>query len=471
MTAHESTKFSANGQVRCSLAPILASQAHGWDPSTVTAHSTREEEWICQSGHTWKAVISNRSSGSGCPYCSGNIPISGKTDLLTTNPELIFEVDGWDPSLVARGSNKKVAWVCKLGHKWNAVVYERATQGTGCPVCKNRRTDIGINDLLTTHPNLAEEALGWDPKLMNAGSHQKVKWKCSLKHEWTAAVVNRTREGQGCPTCSNRKVLAGFNDLQSVHPDHASLANGWDPASVLAGSHSRRNWKCQLGHTWSSTVDTKIKNVYLCPFCSNRKLWIGFNDLRTLFPKIAVEANGFDPSSIHSGTSKKMPWICPKGHKWTASVASRTNSSQAGCPSCATFGFDPNKDAYIYFLSHGDWKMLQIGITNFPDDRLASHKKLRWKVLEIRGPMDGYLAQNWERAMLKMVKAKGADLSNSKLAGKFDGYSESWTKATFPVDSIKKLMRLTDEYEENLGKISPKKESSSGQVEVISHSE
>jgi hypothetical protein len=34
---------------------------------------------------------------------------------------------------------------------------------------------------------------------------------------------------------------------------------------------------------------------------------------------------------------------------------------------------------------------------------------------------------------------------------KFDGYLEDWTKATFLVESIKELIRLTDEFEEGLG--------------------
>jgi hypothetical protein len=428
--------------------PSLASQAYGWDPSTVTAHSSREEEWICNNGHIWKAIISNRSSGTGCPYCSGKIPILGESDLATTNPELISEIDGWDPRVVRKGSNKSVPWKCKFGHKWTAVIYERATEGTGCPVCKNQRTDTGVNDLSTTHPIISREAVGWEPKQVNAGSHKRVKWKCALGHEWTAAIINRTRENQGCPTCANRIVLTGFNDLKTVYPEHSVLADGWDPAQILAGSHSRKKWKCQLGHTWSATIDSKVNNIFLCPFCSNRKLWPGFNDLNTLFPHLAKEANGFDPKEVHPGTSKKMSWLCSSGHKWMASVASRTGSSQAGCPSCATSGFDPNKDACIYFLLHSDWKMFQIGITNFPDDRIASHKKLRWEILEIRGPMDGLLAQQWERAILRMLKAKGADLSNSKIAGKFDGYSEAWSKTTFEVASIKELMRLTEEFEE-----------------------
>jgi hypothetical protein len=46
-----------------------------------------------------------------------------------------------------------------------------------------------------------------------------------------------------------------------------------------------------------------------------------------------------------------------------------------------------------------------------------------------------------------MLKAKGADLSNGKIAGKSDGYSEAWSKSTFEVSSIRELMQLTEEFE------------------------
>lgn len=62
--------------------------------------------------------------------------------------------------------------------------------------------------------------------------------------------------------------------------------------------------------------------------------------------------------------------------------------------------------------------------------------------------MDGYLTQQWETAILRMLKAKSADLSNNTVAGKFEGYSEAWSKSTFPVKSIKELMRLTEEFED-----------------------
>jgi hypothetical protein len=92
--------------------------------------------------------------------------------------------------------------------------------------------------------------------------------------------------------------------------------------------------------------------------------------------------------------------------------------------------------------------MLQIGITNFPDVRLKSHSKIGWQLVELRGPMDGHLTAQWERAILQMLRAKGADLQNEKIAGRFDCYSEAWSKNAFEVTSIKELMRLTEEFEE-----------------------
>ena len=113
-------------------------------------------------------------------------------------------------------------------------------------------------------------------------------------------------------------------------------------------------------------------------------------------------------------------------------------------------------DIYDYLLEdhlekmlfeHPNWIMFQIGITNYPVKRLASHKRIGWEVRELRGPMDGHLTQQWETAILRMLKAEGADLSNSKIAGKFDGCSESWSKSTFEVKSIKQLMKIAEEFE------------------------
>jgi hypothetical protein len=150
---------------------------------------------------------------------------------------------------------------------------------------------------------------------------------------------------------------------------------------------------------------------------------------------------------LSSGSDKKVKWQCPlkPDHIYPATVKSRSNGS--GCPSCATSGYDPKKDGYLYLIRHLDFDMLQIGITNAPEDRLKNHKSKGWEIIEVRGPMGGHLTKQWETAILKMLKDRGADLANSTIAGNFDGYTEAWSRSKFDAKSIIELMRLTEEFE------------------------
>ncbi len=67
-------------------------------------------------------------------------------------------------------------------------------------------------------------ALDLDPKTLTLGSNKKVWWKCSKGHEWQA-TINHRNNGRGCPHCSGRKVLKGYNDLATVNP---KLATEWN---------------------------------------------------------------------------------------------------------------------------------------------------------------------------------------------------------------------------------------------------
>jgi DNA-directed RNA polymerase subunit RPC12/RpoP len=499
--------------------PKLAKEAYGWDPTKITFGSNAKLEWQCKLGHNWIATPNKRSSGRNCPYCSGNKVLSGFNDLQTLNPKLAQSAFGWDPTLVSSMSGQKLKWVCQknFDHVWENSPASRAANDSGCPFCSNQKLFKGENDLLSLYPNLAKEAYGWDPSSYIAGSNKKMTWKCSKnkKHIWKSTITNRKTgndcpycsrkkiltgesdiatlnpilakeahgwdptkvgigvskrfkwvcsknskhifvaspagrsRGDGCPFCSGHKVFAGENDLKSLYPNLALQAYRWDPTTKTTGSNSNVQWICSLGHIWRSRIADRTDGQN-CPVCGNKKLLSGFNDLATTFPDVAKEADGWDPSKVLSGTSSRRKWKCSNGHNWLASINSRTNSHKASnCPSCAESGFDPNKESYLYFLSHQEWLMYQIGITNSTKERIRKHQGKGWEVIEIRGPMDGHLTHQWETAILRMLKAKGADLANAKTAGKFDGYSEAWSKSTFPVKSIKELMRLTEEYEEN----------------------
>ena len=84
--------------------------------------------------------------------------------------------------------------------------------------------------------------------------------------------------------------------------------------------------------------------------------------------------------------------------------------------------------------------MFQVGISNVLDGRLGQHSKRGWEVLEVRGPMEGHLAQELEKAILHSLERRGAVLGHKAGIKKFDGYSEAWTKNSLQVTGFKQLL-------------------------------
>jgi len=417
--------------------PELATQAEGWDPTTISAGSNKKLNWRCGLGHEWATTPNNRAQqSSGCPFCSGKRALAGFNDLATTHPELARDAIGWDPTSVRAGSGKKVSWQCCAGHRWEAIVKNRALKKVGCPICSNHLLQEGVNDLLTTHPRLAQQADGWDPATVVAGTDRKVKWRCELGHRW-AATVNSRKNGNGCPVCANYQVVVGFNDLATTHPKIAAEADGWDPEKFTHGAKARVAWRCEFGHAWSAQI-AKRSAGQGCPVCVGRVVLAGFNDLATTHPKIAAEADGWDPATVVAGSNKRVRWVCDFGHRWTCKVGNRTQGY--GCPGCAKYGFDPNLGGWLYFLSHETLGMFQIGISNYPESRMASHQRGGWELIELRGPMEGRLAAQLETSILHAVERRGGILGHKAQIEKFDGYSEAWMRGSLQVSTLKELL-------------------------------
>jgi hypothetical protein len=433
--------------------PEIAKQAVGWDPTKVSRGNSDKKSWRCEIGHEWQAVTSSRTQGTGCPKCSGRTAEQGESDLATTHPELAKQAVGWDPTQFRAGSsNENLLWRCELGHEWKAKIAARTSRKSGCPTCVNKIIKTGFNDLATTHPDLAKQADGWDPTTVTAGMAKKLKWICDKGHKWEATLNNRSSsvndlEETLCPICTGKKLLSGFNDLATTHPEIAKQAVGWDPSKVSAGSHEKLKWKCDKGHEFLSVVGNRTHRNDYCPYCSNSLVLRGFNDLATTHPEIAKQAVGWDPTKYLGGTNKKLKWKCEEGHEWLASANGRTQGN--GCPKCAKYGFNPGNDGWLYFLRHSQWELLQIGITNNPDVRIKKHKSKGWELIEIRGPMDGQLTRDWETSILQMLGNNGAILAPENVAGKFDGYTESWIAKSFPTKSLRELMDRVQNDESN----------------------
>ena len=184
---------------------------------------------------------------------------------------------------------------------------------------------------------------GLSPESVKINSNRKVWWKCKHGHEWQAIVSDRVSKHIGCPVCSNHKVLAGYNDLETMCPE---IAEEWNiekngsllPSQVVSGSAKVVWWKCKQGHEWKTPVCARTNKGASCPYCSNKKVLVGYNDLATVRPEIARDWNykknrDLLPTMFSYGSGRKVWWKCSTcGHEWQASINSRNQGNT--CPHC-----------------------------------------------------------------------------------------------------------------------------------------
>jgi len=412
------------------LNPRLASEWHptkngDLTPDKVKPFSTYKVWWVCSKGHEWQATIVNRNKGRGCPICSNyrrvSIPekiiyyyvdkyyddvianyknpkfYNMEFDILIKSLNVAIEYDGaaWHKNIerdkmkddIAGKLNIKLLRIREQGlpkYNTNAIFFDTMTptedmtylESTILKIFQwiNKEYNLDIipeidirkdypkilelmeysemnNSLENRFPEIAKE---WNyerngelkPNQVLAGSSKLVWWKCDKGHEWQNTPANRTNKDNmnNCPYCANKKVWPGFNDLATINPD---LAKEWNyekngelkPTMFTISSGKKVWWKCDKGHEWETRIYSRKKAG--CPICGNKKVLVGYNDLRTTNPEIVSEWDyekniGIKPEDFTAGSNKRVWWKCKYcGNEYETTINSRTaRKNPIGCFKC-----------------------------------------------------------------------------------------------------------------------------------------
>ena len=182
---------------------------HPLTPEHCSRGSQEKVWWKFYKGHSWEAIILNRTLGNaGCPFCSHNL-VSEDSNLESKYPNIAklwhpTKNGDLQPSDVFSMSNLKRWWKCENGHEWELTVSSITRNNSGCPSCKLQSRSIKVK-----FPHLIkewdfEENSGIDPINVTYGSKKKYSWICSKGHSWEATVNSRTT-GSNCPFCKKFK--------------------------------------------------------------------------------------------------------------------------------------------------------------------------------------------------------------------------------------------------------------------------
>lgn len=98
---------------------------------------------------------------------------------------------------------------------------------------------------------------------------------------------------------------------------------------ALTGSSKIVWWRGACGHVWRESIAQRTVRIdATCPYCSNRKLLPGFNDIVTLRTDLAAEFhvghNGdLDASHVKVNSCTSVWWLGQCGHVWQARPSER----------------------------------------------------------------------------------------------------------------------------------------------------
>jgi len=164
-------------------------------------------------------TYSNLKQDYGCPYCASVSKHNYnfvKSEFEKRDYELL------DTKYV--NAHTKMKYKCKYhSSEVLSISYGSLKQGSGCPICANRKILIGFNDMWTTNPEQASLLLDSDDGYKYTQcSSAKVSWKCNNCNNIinNKRISDINRRGLSCEKCADgisypQKLVANIlNELE-----------------------------------------------------------------------------------------------------------------------------------------------------------------------------------------------------------------------------------------------------------------
>jgi hypothetical protein len=321
-------------------------------PESLKPGSNKKVWWKCFRGHEWK-ISPNKRTGAdktGCPYCNPQTSrfeirilcelkyifrnvkwrekINGiEIDVYVPRYYLGVEVDGYHWHIGKEDSDKlKSQELRKHGIKVFRLRDKRLNPIEDTDTfCDEKEDDIEITHRLVR--NIMKNITLSSDDRWKIESYLKVD-KPQNKKEYEMFLSY-------LPSPPPEYSLAElYKDLKLEwhYEKNAPLT----PENFTPSASANVWWKCPNGHEYKSFLYNRIKGVG-CPYCAGKKVSLD-NNLAVKAPKLINEWHFkkndlLRPENIYYRTTKKVWWICAKGHEWQATPQKRVLGS--GCPYCA----------------------------------------------------------------------------------------------------------------------------------------
>lgn len=170
------------------------------------------------------------------------------------------------------GSKQRIGCHCNIhNHDWTPIA-ARLPKGGGCPMCGN---DAAAKKRTIPKEEFVRRLNEQVPGVSLVGEYidmvTRTQFQCEKKHIWTVTPNNVLCTLRGCPYCSGRKTLIGFNDMWTTRPDLARmLTNPEDGYKYTYGSNKKTWFNCpNCGTPGLKTINNVSSHDFGCQHCSD----------------------------------------------------------------------------------------------------------------------------------------------------------------------------------------------------------
>ena len=321
----------------------------------------------------WRLIIKNRNQYTQLVIGENDFGSLYKEQSLDWD----YEKNSKKPSDFVGAGKTKIWWKCHVcGYEWQASLDARKNHG--CTICGQKRTKEAIlKQNLNKHgsfedkfPNLIQY---WDfeknnsdmPYTVSSTSIKKIFWICEKRHSFDRSI-NQFTTNQKCPICSDKKLLSGFNDLQTRYPEIAkdwSKKNQKAASEYLCGSGESVFWECHICHNeWKAPIWNRTRSNTGCLNCQRKKIGLAIRSaklkksgsLAEKYPDLLeewdFEKNNYSPYEVSPYGDTVVTWKCKRcGKNWDTSIGNRTRA-KSGCPYCNSKGTSFPEQVILYYV-------------------------------------------------------------------------------------------------------------------------
>lgn len=266
-----------------------------------------------------------------------------------THEEFVNELKETRPNIKISGKyencNSKLKCLCTVdNYEWESTPTKIRLYG--CPVCSGKIITPEI------YSKRLKEVHGDDIVLL--GGYKNITTRalhhCNIHNYDFQIYPYAALRGQGCRYCAKdklRKAALKSKD-EAVQKLYDMYGDEFELAEEYHGASEKHKFIHHFGNGNTHTFKTTFSLLYLgekCPYCSNNKVLVGFNDIATTNPYVAsLFKNQEETHKYVELSNHKTDFICPNCSNIVSQViANVSKNGEISCPYCSDGISYPNK--------------------------------------------------------------------------------------------------------------------------------